>query len=84
MRGEQVIVKDYKGRPWVRRVWDSTEDIVFLTNDLQYELLKTGRVALEPLGCPRKDVFKSIPKIAMSAEQLYKKGKWDWNKLTPY
>ena len=84
MRGEYVIVRAYNDRPFLRRVWEFNKSIVFITDDSQYGLLEAGEKALEPLGCPRKDVFKHNPKLTPVMEKLFLTGKWDWNKLIPY
>lgn len=84
MRGDRVIVRAFGGRPFVRRVWEVYEKFVLITDDAQYALLDSKQDAIEPLGCPREDVFKYDPKLAGSIEGLHKRGKWDWNKLVPF
>jgi len=84
MRGDCVIVRTYGGEPLARRVWDEDKHIVQITNDEQFELLTEGKDALDPIGFPRSDVFRCDPELIPSVNQLYRDGKWDWNKLVPF
>lgn len=83
MRGDLIIVKCHGGQPSVRRLWDQDKMAVYVTNDEQLSLLLEGKTALWPIGFPREDVFKYDPKLAASMDQLFREGKWDWNKLEP-
>lgn len=84
MRGDLVIVRSYGNVPLIRRVWDEDDCAVYITNDEQLQLLIEVKEALKPIGFPREDVFKYDPKLASSMDGLFKKGKWDWNKLVPF
>lgn len=84
MKGEKVIVRAFGNRPLLRRVWTTTEKAVFITNEEQFQLLVAGLPAIEPLGFPRKDVFKYNSKLAISMERLFIEGKWVWDKLIPW
>ena len=75
MRGDMVIVRSYNGKPLVREVWDSDEQGVYITDDLQFRLLTTGRDGLEPIRFPREDVSKYDQQLVESGEKL------DWSKL---
>ncbi len=81
MRGDLVIVKAYGEKPLIRRIWNSNENVVYITNDEQFQLLIAGKDAIEPIGFPREDVFKYDQKLATSMERLHHNKKWDWNKL---
>lgn len=82
MRGDIVIIRTYGDIPLIRRVWDEDgNDIIYITNDEQFQLLIDGKEALEPIGFPRRDVFKYDPELTSFMDRLYKEGKWDWNKL---
>ena len=76
MRGEIVIIRAFGGQPLIRRIWEIDNKVVYVTDDSRQNLIS--------LGFPREDVFKYDPKIAESMEQLYKSGKWAWNKLVPF
>lgn len=81
MRGEIVIVRAFKGRPLVRRIWDSNQEVVFITDDENFRLLSMGEEAPMPVGFHYEDVFEYRPEIAESLEELYEKGKVDWSAL---
>jgi hypothetical protein len=80
MRGDLVIVRAYGGVPLVRRIWEKDEKGVYITDDVQLELLLAGGYAIQPIGFPREDVFKFDPELAVEMDDL---DNWDWNKLTP-
>jgi hypothetical protein len=84
MRGDLVIVRAYGGVPFVRRIWDEDDQVIFITNDEQLKLLLAGETAIQPIGFPREDVFKYDPELATSIEQFHRCGKWDWKKLVPF
>lgn len=84
MRGDKVIVRAYGGIPLIRRIWDENDCAVYITNDEQFQLLTDDKVAIEPIGFPREDVFKYDPELASLMDQLVKNEKWDWNKLASF
>lgn len=75
MKGELVILRAYGGQPLIRRIFETTDKAVFVTDDARKDDLIS-------IGFPREDVFKYDPQLAKKTGQLFKKGKWDWNKLT--
>ena len=80
MRGDLVIVRDFRGEALVRRVWDADQKAVYITDDQQFERLLAGHEALLPVGFPREDVFEYDPGIAESIE----KESIDWHMLSPW
>ncbi len=76
MKKELVIIKAYGDEPLIRRMHDKTEDIVQVTDDAVEGVVS--------IGFYRQDVFKYDSKLASEAESLYKCGKWNWDKLSPY
>lgn len=80
MRGDLVIVKDFRGEALVRRVWDADQKAVYITDDQQFERLVTGEEALLPVGFQREDVFECDLGVA----ELMSKGSIDWRRLKPY
>lgn len=76
MKGQMVIIRSFGDKPLIRRVWDTSENLVYITNDKQFQLLIEGKKAIEPIGFPREDIFQYDPEIAKSLN----KG-CDWNKL---
>lgn len=77
MRGEMVVVKDFRGRALIRRVWDADAGAVYITDDQQFERLLAGQEGLLPVGFPREDVFEYRPDIVGSIAT----GSVEWNKL---
>ena len=80
MRGELVIVRDYRGRPFIRRIWDIGEDVIYITNDKMLQLLMDkDPQAIGPIGVPKDDVFQYDPIFAKSIN----KEDHDWGILKP-
>ena len=79
MKGDIVIVRERKGRPLVRRVWESTPTGVFISEERQFQRLAAGIVALNPVGFPRDDVYNYDPAVLPDLEQGL-----GWEKLTYY
>jgi hypothetical protein len=71
-----VILRAYGGQPLIRRIFEVTNKVVYVTDDSRED-------GLVSLGFPLEDVFEYDPQLAAKADQLFKKGKWDWNKLKP-
>lgn len=61
MKGANVWVRDIYGVVHRRRVWDTGDRVIYVTNDEQFERLETGAVALSPIGFPPEDVFFEEP-----------------------
>ena len=77
MRGDIVLVRTFSGKPLKRRVWDVGESVVFVTDDEQFERLVAGKKAIEPLGFPKEDVFRSTANESGN-------GSVDWSLLVPW
>lgn len=77
MRGELVIVRDFRAKALIRRVWDADAKAIYITDDQQFERLVAGHEALLPIGFPKEDVFEYAPEIVESIAA----GSVDWNKL---
>ena len=58
MKGDLVIARSFGQKPVVRRVCDSTPELVYLCTEEQYILLNEGITNLHPIGFPRQDVFE--------------------------
>lgn len=84
MKGEFVIVRSYGGEPLLRRIWDINGNIVYITNDEQYQILIKGESAIGPIGFPREDVFQYDKAMAELIGPYGENGKWDWNKLVHF
>ena len=77
MRGENVIVRAFGGRPLKRRVWDVGDTVVYITDDEQFAKLSAGRHAVEPIGFPKEDVFKDTVNES-TFDSI------DWSRLVPW
>lgn len=77
MRGDIVIARTYGDKLLVRRIWDEEEDIIYITDDAQFELLNKKENALQPMAFHREDIFKFNAAFAKSKNM-------DWKKLKPY
>ncbi len=84
MKGVVVIIRDFKKRPLLRKIWKEGKSVFYVLESSQFELLNKGEKGIGPIGFPKEDVFKYDPHLASSMEDLYKSGKWDWNKLVPF
>lgn len=58
MNGDRVIARDFRGKPLVRRVWESTSQKVYICTDETYDLMLGGDTERHAVGFPRTDVFK--------------------------
>jgi hypothetical protein len=80
MKGELVVVKDVNGSPLVRRVWDCSENGVYIHSEEEWQKRINGEKSLEPVGFPIEDVFQYDAKA--KAELASQKPSWE--KLTPF
>ncbi len=58
MTGKAVIVKVFTGDLVVRKVWTVGQNVVHVTDEINYNLLKTNGPAVVPIGVPNADVFE--------------------------
>ena len=58
MRGERVIVRDFRGQYLIRRVWEANTEKVYVTDDAGYGELLQG-LGTPPVGFPRTDAFRA-------------------------
>lgn len=79
MRGDMVIVKDWKGRALVRKVWSIDEMAVYIVTDDGFKELQAGGEII-PAGFRREAVFRysGETQTELSEERL------DWSSLEPY
>jgi hypothetical protein len=77
MRGTIVVARDYKGDALLRRVWERSSKLVYLSEESQFQRLSTGRDALTPVGFPIEDVFFCDTEVVKSMEN----GSLDWSSL---
>jgi hypothetical protein len=78
MRGQQVIVRSYGGKPLIRKIWEVKEGAILIMEEAQFQLfVKNDLRAIGPIGFPREDVFKFDSKFA----NLTSDSNFDWTKL---
>lgn len=77
MRGSFVIARCYGGVPAVLRVWGSERNMIYLSEETQFQQLSTGCTALLPVGFPIEDVFIYDPQVA----EHIANGSLDWSSL---
>ncbi len=80
MRGEFVIVRDFRGKALLRRVWSADAKAVYITDDEQFERLLAAQEALLPVGFPRGDVFEYDAQVIESAGS----GSIEWGRLNQW
>lgn len=82
MRGDRAIVRDFKGRPVVCRVWDEDQTAVYVVNEDGLKLLQSreGAATLIPIGFPREDVFEYDPDVV----KLVGQESVDWSRLNQW
>lgn len=56
LRGQEVVVKDYRGRALVRRVWRDLGETVEITSEAVFRMLEKGQSDLWPIRVPKSDV----------------------------
>jgi hypothetical protein len=78
MRGEIVIARAFGDQMLVRRVWEATERVVYLSDEAEFNKLLAGKEALTPIGFPAGDVFAYDEAFARET------GKLKWSLLTRY
>lgn len=79
MRGSNVIVRDFMGKPLVRRLWAIEGNIAYIVRDAEYQRLSAGEEAISPIGFPIEDVFEFD---ADAAEMAAGGNSFDWKVLT--
>ena len=77
MRGSLVIARCYGDMAVVLRVWDCKRNVIYLSEESQFQRLSTGLDALRPVGFPPDDVFSYNPSLAKKIA----KGSLDWGSM---
>lgn len=85
MRGEIVVVRAYRGKALVRRVWGADNQLVFLVEDSHFKSLIEGQEsAVGLIGFPKEDVFKYDLKMAKEINDPSSREHFSWDKLEPW
>jgi len=82
MRGDIVVVRAFKGRPYVRRVWESSPDAVYICSEERFQKLAENQDAWPPTGFPREDVFCYDPSLVDVLRDNWHEDQSLWNRLT--
>jgi hypothetical protein len=80
MRGSLVVARCYRDAAVVLRVWDCNKNVIYLSEESQFQRLSTGLDALRPVGFPANDVFAYDPALAekLGSDAL------DWSSLKKF
>lgn len=80
MNGDRVIVRDFRDKPLVRRVWESTSQKVYICTDETYDLLLSGNSERHAIGFPRSCVYKYNASMLNELE----KNPSAWKQMEPW
>jgi len=76
-RGEKVVIRDYKGRPHIRILWDVGDRCAYICSKEQYEHLINGDTFSPAIGFPFSDVYRCDDTI----EALINSNAFEWGIL---
>jgi hypothetical protein len=82
MQGDKVIVRAFRGKPLVRRVWESDAVSVFIHSEDQYRRRLEGIAHLWAVCFLRSDVFQ-FQELPEGVEGTVQDEAF-WASLTPY
>jgi len=57
MRGQYVLLRAFRNKPIVRRIWDADDDTVYICNEENFARLSAGLAGHWPVAFPRSDAF---------------------------
>ena len=80
MRGQLIVVKDVNGSLLLLRVWDCTENGVYVHSEEEWQKRTSGEKSLEPVGVPIEDVFQYDAKAQEELASINPSSE----KLTPF
>ncbi len=79
-QGQMVICRDCDGLPLARRIWEESDDYVYIHDEVNFQKHAHGTEALAPVGFPVQDVFvfseHLMPQIVAATIM--------WQELTPW
>jgi len=67
MKGDKVVVLSSKDKLLIRRVWEATQDVVYICSEENYQTLSDGKQGLLPVGFPREFVYRYNPKVDLNS-----------------
>lgn len=75
IRGKQVIIKDFFGRPFLGKIWGAGDGFFFAVRPDVYEDLLAGSTSLSPVAFPSEDCFEF--------DEGWDVNDPDWDRLKP-
>ncbi len=84
MRGDLVIVKTHKERPVLLKVWEVTEQAVFVCCEETFQKLSLGVDGIWTIGVRPEEVFQFNSAIADSIRNDGNTYLPDWDSLPPW
>jgi hypothetical protein len=84
MKGETIIVRAFRGRPLLRRVWEATPEVAYICTEERFQSLWRGEPDYPPSPFPRRDVFNYEPALFRELEANWQTDLSVWDRATPY
>ena len=83
MRGNTVIVRAYGDEPLALKVWETTEDRIYVCDDERYQRLLVWGAKPDcfPVAFPRENVYHYDKKLFDVVKENHKSDPSVWNKL---
>lgn len=84
MQGDTVLVRAYRGRALILRVWEANAETVYVCSEENYRKMSEGIAAEWPIGFARKDVFVYQHSATLKSVHGTIQDDAFWKNLTPY
>ena len=82
MQGDTVVIREFGGRPLIRRVWAANDDVVFVCSEERYKHLLAGEDDRYPVGFPREYVYQYDESIVVTLQSLWEVDPTVWSSLS--
>lgn len=69
MRGMKVIVRCFLGEPRICRIWDASDNVIYVSSENGIHRLEMGEEAPVPIGFQREDVFTWKPEFELKVNE---------------
>lgn len=77
-----VIIRGFKGEPFVAWVCSANKDTVYVTGEENYKKMVNGYGGVAPLGITRNDVYTYDKEWYNEAQKIWRNNSAIWEKLT--